>query len=71
MASAYAFHVCQNHPFFDGNKRVALSCALVFLEINAISIKDPEGLLYEAMMNIATGKLAKKQFANLLRQLQS
>ena len=31
MAAAYAFHICQNHPFFDGNKRTALASALVFL----------------------------------------
>jgi len=22
MAAAYLFHLCQNHPFIDGNKRV-------------------------------------------------
>jgi death-on-curing protein len=25
MVAAYAFHICQNHPFIDGNKRVALA----------------------------------------------
>ena len=25
MAAAYLFHVCKNHPFFDGNKRVAVA----------------------------------------------
>jgi len=24
MAAAYGFHICNNHPFIDGNKRVAL-----------------------------------------------
>ena len=23
MAAAYAFHICKNHPFADGNKRTA------------------------------------------------
>jgi death-on-curing protein len=32
MAAAYTFHICQNHPFLDGNKRVALASALVFRE---------------------------------------
>ena len=31
MASAYIFHICQNHPFVDGNKRVALVSGLIFL----------------------------------------
>ena len=30
QAAAYAFHICQNHPFMDGNKRTALASALVF-----------------------------------------
>lgn len=69
MASAYAFHICQNHPFFDGNKRAALAVALVFLEINGISIIDPKGQLFKAMIEMASGKLGKKDFAKLLRQL--
>ena len=32
MAAAYAFHVAENQPFVDGNKRTALACALVFLD---------------------------------------
>lgn len=69
MAAAYAFHICQNHPFIDGNKRTALASALVFLEINGISISDSEGKLYEATMDIASGKLKKEEFANILRNL--
>ena len=33
MAAAYAFHICQNQPFIDGNKRTALASSLVFLDI--------------------------------------
>jgi death-on-curing family protein len=45
MAAAYAYHLCQNHPFIDGNKRTALAAALVFLELNGITILDPRGRL--------------------------
>lgn len=38
MAAAYLFHVVKNHAFMDGNKRTALLSALVFLDINGISI---------------------------------
>lgn len=34
MAAAYLFHHCKNHPFMDGNKRVAFAAADVFLELN-------------------------------------
>ncbi|MBI4822717.1 MAG: type II toxin-antitoxin system death-on-curing family toxin [Nitrospirae bacterium] len=70
MASAYAFHICQNHPFIDGNKRTALASALVFLEMNGISISDPEHRLYDAMISLARGKLSKSGFAQILRNLR-
>ena len=69
MASAYAFHICQNHPFFDGNKRTALASALVFLELNGISLDDSKGKLLEAMLNMAKGALSKQQFAEILKRL--
>ena len=70
MAAAYAFHICQNHPFIDGNKRTALAASLVFLDINGISVSDSEGKLYEATMDIASGKMKKEEFANILRNLK-
>jgi len=69
MAAAYAFHICQNHPFIDGNKRTALASVLVFLELNGINISDPEDKLYESMMNIVSGKMTKENFAEILRTL--
>lgn len=71
MAAAYAFHVAQNHPFVDGNKRAGLACTLVFLELNGISITDPRGKLKNALLAIASGKLKKQDFSSLLRKLPS
>jgi death-on-curing protein len=34
MAAAYLFHLCQNHPFIDGNKRVGANSAVTFLLLN-------------------------------------
>jgi len=68
-AAAYAFHICNNHPFVDGNKRTALACALVFLELNAIEIRDSDGTLHAAMINVASGRLSKQQLAHVLRRL--
>ena len=53
MAAAYAFHIAQNQPFVDGNKRTGLAAALVFLDLNGVEIVDPEGKLYTAMIEIA------------------
>ena len=70
MAAAYAYHLCQNHPFVDGNKRTAITTALVFLELNGISILDPRGRLENAMIRMASGELNKENFAKVLRKLR-
>jgi len=36
VAAAYLYYLCSNHPFVDGNKRVALATCLVFLRQNGI-----------------------------------
>jgi death-on-curing protein len=69
MAAAYAYHICQNHPFIDGNKRVALVSALVFLDLNNIDINDPHNILYNAMIDIASGNISKKDLASIFRKL--
>lgn len=38
IAAAYAFHLAQNQPFIDGNKRTALGCALLFLKANGVDV---------------------------------
>ena len=69
MAASYAFHICQNHPFIDGNKRVALVTALIFLEFNKIEINDPTSKLYDIMMDISKGNKGKKELENIFRKL--
>jgi death on curing protein len=71
MAAAYAFHICQNHPFVDGNKRTALASALVFLGLNNIELADPKGALYQAMMSLASGSSSKSEFSKVLRALHA
>jgi death on curing protein len=55
--------------FIDGNKRTSLATALVFLELNGVSILDPRGRLKTAMFRIASGKMSKADLAKLLRKL--
>ena len=69
MAAAYAFHIAQNQPFVDGNKRTGLLTALVFLDLNGVVIADPEGRLYDAMIGIAERRLDKDGLAGVLKSL--
>jgi death-on-curing protein len=71
QASAYAFHICQNHPFIDGNKRTGLATALVFLSLNGIEIDDPDEELYELMMKVANGKATKAEIAARFKGLRT
>ncbi len=71
MAAAYAFHICQNHPFFDGNKRAALASALVFLQFQDIEILDPDSMLIDVMYGVAKGKVGKQELAGRLKALST
>ena len=69
MASAYAFHIAENQPFLDGNKRTGLLAALTFLDLNGVPIEAPSNRLYKAMLAIAEGRLDKSGLADLFREL--
>ncbi|MDR1150076.1 MAG: type II toxin-antitoxin system death-on-curing family toxin [Clostridiales bacterium] len=61
MAAAYAFHICQNHPFIDGNKRTALTSSLSFLDINKYTFNYKEKTAYKKIMKVAIGELKKRE----------
>ena len=69
MASAYLFHLVSNHPFVDGNKRVGLAAALVFLDLNGLPVRTGTEVLYELTMATATGALDKAAISERLRSL--
>jgi death-on-curing protein len=60
MAAAYAFHIAQNQPFLDGNKRTGLVAALVFLDLNNVVVIDPHERLYDALIAVAERRMAKR-----------
>ncbi len=70
MAAAYAFHIAKNHPFVDGNKRAALASALVFLELNGISVRDSKGKLYDVMIKLTTSQISKQEFGKILKKME-
>ena len=69
MAAAYLFHLVQGHAFVDGNKRVGLLAALVFLDINGISIEGDSNTLYELTLAVAEGRAGKEEIAGVLRRI--
>lgn len=70
MAAAYAFHLAENQPFFDGNKRTALSAAMVFLLDHGYDFGDNDDLtLYNAMISVSDRQMDKYDLAELLERL--
>lgn len=67
MAAAYGFHLCQNHPFLDGNKRTAGMAMFTFLQLNALEPIATETDYFITMMAVANGNMSKEQLADWLR----
>ncbi len=66
MAAAYLYHIVQNHPFVDGNKRVGLESALAFLALNGVEIDAPDDDLESLVLAVASGQADKTQAAAFL-----
>ena len=67
-ASAYCYHLCKNHPFIDGNKRVAFVLMDVFLQKNGWEIVAHEEEAYSMMTDLASGKLTKAQLVSWVKE---
>jgi death on curing protein len=66
MAAAYLFHIVQNHPFVDGNKRAGLAAALAFLALNDTWVSAPPDELVELVLGVARGEVSKSEVAVFL-----
>jgi death-on-curing protein len=67
LAAAYAFGIVKNHPFVDGNKRVAFVVMRTFLLLNGSDLSaEPEACVVK-MLAVAEGTIDQDQFAKWLR----
>jgi len=66
-AAAYLFHIVQNHPFNDGNKRTGALTTILFLEENGVKIAFSEDDYEEFVVNIAQGKRNKDEISFFLK----
>lgn len=67
MAAAYLYHLVQNHPFVDGNRRVAAATAYVFLHINGAELSCSEDAFESLVRRAASGAATKQEIAEFLR----
>lgn len=68
MAAACGFHICKNHPFYDGNKRTALVAMYTFLFVNGYRLKADKKSLYAVMIDLANSSVGKKALADYLQK---
>ena len=61
MAAAYHYHLCANHPFVDGNKRVAVAAAEVFLRANGLQLEATDDDIVELTLAVASGATGKPE----------
>lgn len=66
LAAAYGAAIVRNHPFIDGNKRVALMAMYVFLETNGYVLRASEVEAAEVMLGLAARKYDEKSLASWL-----
>ncbi len=67
-AAAYLYHIVQNHPFVDGNKRTGAAAAIIFLAMNDVEIEADEEGLVNLTLAVARGEAGKSEIAEFLRQ---
>ena len=68
LAADYAFGISSNHPFRDGNKRVAFVTAVTFLGLNGIEFEATDDDVVATMLTLASGKLSEKKLAEWFRE---
>ena len=71
IAAAYLFYLSGNHPFIDGNKRVALATCLVFLSENdMLPDEELDADEWETLtLAVAAGLLTRDEITATLRKL--
>ena len=68
LAAAYAFGIVRNHPFGDGNKRIAFLTAALFLELNGFCFAASEADAVVRTLAFAADEIGEAEFAAWLRE---
>lgn len=67
-AAALLESLCKNHPFVDGNKRAAFTCAVTFLELNGYKTKFNKEEAENIMIRVASSKLSFEEIAKFFKE---
>ncbi|MBM7624933.1 type II toxin-antitoxin system death-on-curing family toxin [Sporohalobacter salinus] len=69
IAANYGFHLCKNHPFYDGNKRTSFTAMEMFLAKNGYKFKEKLNIdiAEKVMLAIASNELYKDELINWIK----
>jgi len=67
LVASYAFGLCNNHGFLDGNKRTAYVVAETFLDLNGYSMSAPDDAVVKTMLAVASGAMPEEKLAKWFR----
>jgi death-on-curing protein len=68
MAAKYGFGLARNHPFVDGNRRMAFLAIGLFLALNHCRLKAGKAAAAKTMMAVAAGTLGEHGLAAWIRK---
>jgi death-on-curing protein len=66
-AAALCHGIAMNHPFVDGNKRVAFAAMNILLSRNGVTLSCDQNDAVEIMTQIASGQLNRDGIADWIR----
>jgi death-on-curing protein len=64
LAASYSYGLAKNHPFTDGNKRIAFTVAAIFMELNGFILNAPESEVVVFFEKLASGDITENELAN-------
>jgi death-on-curing protein len=67
LAASYAYGIAGNHPYADGNKRVAFVVMAVFLGLNGLDLVTDEADVVATVTVLAAGELEEEALAEWIR----
>lgn len=63
LAAAYGFGLARNHPFVDGNKRIAFAAMAMFLSENGFELAPEKMDALKTILKLAAGELEEDELA--------
>lgn len=68
LAAAYGYGLATNHPYQDGNKRIAFLAMVIFLGLNGWDFEAPEEEVVQVILALADNRCSEAELADWVRR---